>query len=136
VNRRYRPRGLYLWLALLTFCTVFAATAGARETVASRTQAARETVAATTPTTRTITVSAAWNDVQADLSAASPANAQTPIVPLATINEVTAALHADFNHAPVSLTPAGTDWSSMTTRFNKVQGDVLPAPVARRFRSR
>jgi hypothetical protein len=30
VNRRYRPRAVYLWLALLTFCAVFAATAGAR----------------------------------------------------------------------------------------------------------
>jgi hypothetical protein len=29
VNRRYRPRGLYRWLALLTFLAVFAATAGA-----------------------------------------------------------------------------------------------------------
>jgi hypothetical protein len=56
VNRRYRPRGLYLWLALLTFLAVFAATAGARETVASRTQAARQTLAATTPAIRTITV--------------------------------------------------------------------------------
>ena len=35
MNRRYRPRALYLWLALLTFLAVFAATAGARETVAS-----------------------------------------------------------------------------------------------------
>ena len=50
VSRRYRPRALYLWLALLTFLAVFAATAGARETLASRTQAVRQTVAATAPT--------------------------------------------------------------------------------------
>ena len=35
MNRRYRPRGMYLWLALLTFLAVFAAAAGARETLAS-----------------------------------------------------------------------------------------------------
>jgi hypothetical protein len=29
VNRRYRLRGLHLWLALLTFLAVFAATVGA-----------------------------------------------------------------------------------------------------------
>ena len=60
MNRRYRPRAVYLWLALLTFLAVLAATAGARETLASRTQAVRQTVAATAPTTRTITVTAAW----------------------------------------------------------------------------
>jgi hypothetical protein len=41
MNPRYRPRPLYLWLALLTFLAVFAATAGARQTLASRTQAVR-----------------------------------------------------------------------------------------------
>ena len=40
-------RGIYIWLALLTFFAVFAATAGAREALASRTQAVRQTVAAT-----------------------------------------------------------------------------------------
>ena len=58
MSRRYRPRGLYLGLALLTFCAVFAATAGARETLASRTQALRQTVADNLPLTRTITVTA------------------------------------------------------------------------------
>ncbi len=45
---RYRPRGLHIWLALLTLLAVFAATAGAREAIASRTQAVRQTLAATT----------------------------------------------------------------------------------------
>ena len=31
MKRRHRPRALYLWLALLNFLAVFAATAGARE---------------------------------------------------------------------------------------------------------
>jgi putative ABC transport system permease protein len=128
VNRRYRPRGLYLWLALLTFCAVFAATAGAREALASRTQAVRQTVAATTPATRTITVSAAWNDVQRVLSYENSANALTSIQP-ATIAAITSSLRTDFNHALVSLTPAGlipagTDWSSITTRFSSVNGEL------------
>jgi putative ABC transport system permease protein len=124
MNRRYRPRALYLWLALLTFCAVFAATAGARETLASRTQAVRQTMAATIPTTRTITVSADWHDVQSVISFINNTGDPTTIVPPATIDAITASLHADFNRAPVSLTPAGTDWSSMTVPFNLVNGDL------------
>ena len=123
MNRRYRPRGLYLWLALLTFLAVFAATAGARETLASRTQAARQTLAATAPTTRTITVSAAWADVQRRLSYET-ASQELRSIPPATIDTITASLHADFNRAPVSLTPASTDWSSMTVPFTGVDGDL------------
>jgi putative ABC transport system permease protein len=123
VNRRYRPRGLYLWLALLTSLAVFAATAGARETLASRTQAARQTLATTTPTNRTITVSAAWNDARNVLSFDN-AIANTSIVPPATIDAITGQLHAAFNRAPVSLTPTGTDWSSITTPFTPVNGDL------------
>ena len=121
--RRYRPRALYLWLALLTCCAVFAATAGARETVVSRTQAVRQTVAAATPPTRTITVSAAWTDVQNVLSYASSSGEPTPLSP-ATMDAITGRLRADFNQAPVSLTPAGTDWSSLTVPFTAVAGDL------------
>ena len=124
MNRRYRPRGLYLGLALLTFCAVFAATAGARETLASRTQAVRQTLVATLPTTRTITVSAAWHDVQGVVSYVNNTGDPTTIVPSATIDAITASLHADFNRAPVSLTPAGTDWSSMTVPLNAVNGEL------------
>ena len=123
MNRRYRPRGLYLWLALLTLCAVFAATAGARETLASRTQAVRQTLAATTPSTRTITVSAAWTDVQSVLSFETASQELTSI-PAATIDKITGQLHADFNRAPVSLTPASNDWSSITVPFTPVDGDL------------
>jgi putative ABC transport system permease protein len=124
VNRRYRPRGVYLWLALLTFLAVFAATAGARETVASRTQAVRQTMAATLPTTRTIIVSADWHDVQTVISFVNNTGDPTTIVPPATIDAITSSLRADFNRAPVTLTPSGTDWSSMTVPFNLVNGDL------------
>jgi putative ABC transport system permease protein len=123
VNRRYRPRGLYLGLALLTVCAVFAATAGARETLASRTQAVRETVAADTPATRTIAVSAAWSDMQRVLSYGNGSQALTSIPP-ATIDTISSSLRTDFNRAPVSLTPAGTDWSSITLPFTAVNGDL------------
>ena len=125
MNRRYRPRGLYLWLALLTLCAVFAATAGARETIASRTQAVRQTLAATTPATRTITATAAWSDVQNVLGYGDNAIANTSIVPPATIDSITGALHADLGRAPVSLTPARTDWSSLTVPFTAVN-ETLP----------
>ena len=117
-------RGIYIWLALLTFLAVFAATAGARETLASRTQAVRQTVAATLPTTRTITVSAAWHDVQSVIAIVNNTGDPTTIVPQATIDAITASLHAAFNRAPVSLTPAGTDWSSMTVPFNRINDDL------------
>ena len=48
----------------------------------------------------------------------------TTIVPPATIDAITASLHAAFNRAPVSLTPAGTDWSSMTVPFNPINDDL------------
>jgi putative ABC transport system permease protein len=124
VSERYRPRGLYLWLALLTFVAVFAATAGAREALASRTQAVRQTVAATLPLTRTITVSAGWNNVQSVLSNVSSAVALADTVPPTMIDAITDQLHADFNRAPVSLTPAGTDWSSITVPFTLLNGDL------------
>jgi putative ABC transport system permease protein len=124
MNPRYRPRPLYLWLALLTFLAVFAATAGARQTLASRTQAVRQTVAATSPTTRTITVSAAWHDVQSFVSFADNAGDPTTIVPSGTINAITSSLHAAFNRAPVRLTPAGTDWSAMTVPFHYINDDL------------
>jgi putative ABC transport system permease protein len=123
VNRRYRPRALYLWLALLTLCAVFAATAGARETLASRTQAVRQVLAASTPATRTITVSAAWTNVQSVLSFETPSQELTWIPP-ATIDKITSQLRAGFNRAPVSLTPASTDWSSITVPFTPVVGDL------------
>jgi putative ABC transport system permease protein len=124
VNRRYRPRGLYLWLALLTLCAVFAATAGAREALASRTQALRQTVAVTDPTTQTITVSAAWHDVQRVISFVNNTGDPTTIVPPATIDAITSSLHDAFNRAPVSLTPAGADWSSMTVPFSLINDDL------------
>ena len=124
VNRRYRPRALYLWLALLTFLAVFAATAGARETLASRTQAVRQTVAATSPTTRAITVSAAWHDVQSVVSFGNNAGDPTTIVPSATINALASALHVAFNRAPVRLAPADTDWSAMTVPFHYIDDDL------------
>jgi putative ABC transport system permease protein len=124
VNRPYRPRWVYLWLALVTFLAVFAATAGARETLASRTRAVRQTVAATPPTTRTITVSAAWHDVQSVISFVNNTGDPTTIVPSATIDSITDQLHAAFNRPPVSLTPAATDWSSMTVPFNPINDDL------------
>jgi putative ABC transport system permease protein len=124
MSRRYRPRALYIWLALLTFSAVFAATAGARETLASRTQAVRQTVAATLPTTRTITVSAAWHDVQSVIAIVNNTGDPTTIVPRATIDAITSSLYAAFNRAPVSLTPASTDWSSMTVPFNLINNDL------------
>ena len=45
-------------------------------------------------------------------------------MPPATIDAITSSLHAAFNRAPVSLTPAGTDWSSITTPLTLVNGEL------------
>ncbi|HEX4287773.1 MAG TPA: hypothetical protein VH021_02590 [Trebonia sp.] len=124
MSRRYRPRALYLSLALLTFLAVFAATAGARETLASRTKAVRQTVAAIPPTTRTITVSAAWHDVQSVIAMVNNTGDPTTIVPPSTIDAIADQLHAAFNRAPVRLTPAGTDWSALTVPLSPVSDDL------------
>ena len=124
-RRRWRVRTVNLSLALLTFLAVFTATAGAREALASRTQAVRQALAATTPATRTITASAGWEDAENLLSFDNDDIANASIVPPATIDAITGQLRAAFNHAPVSLTPAGTDWSSITTPFIPVDG-ILP----------
>ena len=53
----------------------------------------RQTLAATAPTTRTINVSAAWNDVQkVSLRSITTAIAKTSIVPPATIDAITGQL--------------------------------------------
>jgi len=121
--RNLAVRAVYIWLALLTFFAVFAATAGAREALASRTQAVRQTLAATTPLTRTITVASTWNDVQGALSSVV-INGPTPTVTPATISAIGGQLRTDFNQGVVSLAPAGTDLASMTSGLYPVQGDL------------
>jgi putative ABC transport system permease protein len=122
VRGRHRPGRLYLGLALLTFCAVFAATAGAREAVTSRTEAARDTLATATATTRSITVTAAWDEVENVLSYSSDAIANTSVLPPATIDAISASLRSNFNRSPVRLSPAATDWSSLTTPYYLVSG--------------
>ena len=122
-RRRYRPSGLYLWLAAAHLLRGFRGHRRRRETLASRTQAVRQTLAATTPTIRTITVSAAGTTRKRfSRTITTPSRPRRP--PPATIDTITGQLHAAFNRAPVSLTPAGTDWSSMTTPLTPVNGDL------------
>jgi hypothetical protein len=84
----------------------------------------RQTVAAAAPTTRTIVVSAAWHDVQTVISFVNNTGDPTTIVPSATIDAITSSLRAAFNRAPVSLTPADADWSSMTVPFDLINDDL------------
>jgi putative ABC transport system permease protein len=115
---RSRPvRGIYIWLALLALFAVFASTAGARESLASRTRAVRQTIAANPPLSRTITVQSTWSSVQGALSTVStvgPPPAVTPSV----ISDIGGQLYGNFNRGVVSLAPAGADVSLMTTGLN------------------
>ena len=122
---KYRPR-VYVWLALLTACAVFAATAGAREALATRTQALRQTLATAPPLTKTISVSTAWFSVSNALFSVSRSASQQASFAEAQLTEVTDQLHAEFNHGVVRLAPAGADWASMTSQLNLVQ-TALPA---------
>jgi putative ABC transport system permease protein len=130
--RKVLPRGIYVALALLTFCAVFAATAGVREALASRTQALRQTLAAAPANIQTLSVSSTWNAVSAalgeaeasgtgpqSLGAAAPPN---PNLTEAQFGEITDQLHADYDKGALRLAPVSGDWASMTTQPAQVQG--------------
>jgi putative ABC transport system permease protein len=123
IPRSLRVRAIYLALALLTFFAVFAATAGAREALASRTQAVRQTIAANPPLSRSITVASTWNDVQGALASQNP-DQQGPAVTPDVISAIGAQLHGDFNRGVVTLSPAASDVSLTTTRLNVVPNNL------------
>ena len=85
----------------------------------------RQTVAANPPTPRTITVSADLERRAGPLNTVQQRIGAAPTVP-PTVDrrDHRHQLHADFDHGPVSLTPAGTDWSSMTTPFTPLHGTL------------
>ena len=126
--RNLAVRGIYIWLALLTFFAVFASTAGAREALATRTQAVRQTIAANPPFSRTITVTSTWSDVQGALSTASASGPRPtgppPTVTPSVISDIGGQLRADFDRGVVSLAPAGADVSLMTTGLNMLPGTL------------
>ena len=121
--RSFRVRAIYFALALLTFFAVFAATAGAREALATRTQAVRQTIAANPPTSRTIIVTSTWNDVQGALASTAPVGVP-PTVDANTIDSIGAELRTDFDRGPVTLSPPSDDLSLMTTGLSLVPADL------------
>lgn len=130
--RRVGVRAIYIWLALLTFLAVFAATAGAREALASRTQAIRQTVAATPPLSRTIIVTSSWNDVQGAIASENAFGPSSAPVTSSTISTIGGQLRAGFNRGAVHLAPAGSDLAMMTTGTSVVQQQLPgtgPTPV-------
>lgn len=119
------PRGIYVALGLLTCCAVFAATAGVREALEVATQALQQALGATPSLPRTITVSATAQSVSAALEEASPTGRAPGSLTDAQVTEITRQLHADYDRGAVGLSPASTDWASMTTGENPVQS-ALP----------
>jgi putative ABC transport system permease protein len=119
-------RGIYLALGLLTFCAVFAATAGVRESLVTATQAVRQTLGATPSSSRIITVSTNSRSVASALQTASQSGFAPGTLTEAQLAEITSQLHADYDHGAVRLTPASTDWTSLTTPEDAVQSR-LPA---------
>ena len=62
-----RLRSVNTWLALLTLCLVFAATAGVRVALATRTEALRQTLAAAPQLSSTIAVAGTWQGISTAL---------------------------------------------------------------------
>ena len=121
--RNRAVRGIYLALALLTFFAVLAATAGAREALATRTQAVRQTIAANPSLSRTITVSSTVSNLQGAFASASPTGASPPVTP-SMISAIGGQLRGDFDRGPVTLSPAGGDLALMTTGLRPVPANM------------
>ena len=121
---RHTPRGVSVWLALLTLCVVFAATAGVREALVTRTQALRQTLNAAPALSSTIAVGGTWQGISSAL--ASPDQASAPLLSEAQTDEISGELRGDLNKGAVRLSPQSADWASLTTRLNT----VTPTPAA------
>jgi putative ABC transport system permease protein len=113
-HRNWRPpRGITVWLALLTLLVVFAATAGVRETLATRTQALRQTIAATPLLSSTIQVASSWQSVVSALPSQQQGNLSED-----TATEIGTELRRDLSQGVVRLAPAAADWVALTSRLN------------------
>jgi putative ABC transport system permease protein len=110
------PRGVNVWLALLTLCVVFTATAGVREALATRTEALRQTLATVPALTSTISVSGTGQDIATALSV--PGQPAPPVMSQEQATEITGQLRGDLNKGVVRLAPAPADWMALTTRLN------------------
>jgi putative ABC transport system permease protein len=113
VSRRV-PRGINVWLALLTFCLVFGATAGVRVALATRTEALRQTLASVPQLSSTIAVGGAWDAISTALSIDTPRKTLSE----AQGAEITGELRGDLNKGVVRLAPASADWAALTTQLN------------------
>jgi len=123
-----RPRGVYIALALLTLCAVFAATAGVREALVTTTHALRQILAAAGPSAAGVTVSASGDSVSSALNQGGFAGNQASHLTDAQVNEITSQLYADYSgygHGAVPLAPYGSAWAALTTGLNQA-GSKLP----------
>ena len=114
------PRSVNVWLALLTFCLVFTATAGVREALASRTAALHQTLGAFPVQASAITVAGSWQSISAVLPS-RPATAgylAPSLLSEQQTSEITSELRGDLNRGVVPLAPATADWAALTTELN------------------
>lgn len=124
-----RPRGIHISLALLTFCLVFAATAGVRESLVTTTQALRQTLASATSGATDITVSGSQSDALTAMKTAGAA-ARSDGLTDNQVTEITRQLHAaydGYNQGAVKLASAGDDWASLTSPLAAVQSTLPKA---------
>ncbi len=108
------PRGINVWLALLTLGLVFGVTAGVRVALATRTEALRQTLAAAPQLSSTIAVEGTWDAISTALSLDTPEKTLSG----AQSAEITGELRGDLNKGVVRLATASADWAALTTRLN------------------
>jgi putative ABC transport system permease protein len=113
---RRAPRGVNVWLGLLTLCLVFGATAGVRVALATRTDALRQTLAAAPQLSATIEVAGTWQDIATALAPAGGPPQEDLSEDQGT--EIGGELRGDLNKGVVRLAPASADWTALTTQLN------------------
>jgi putative ABC transport system permease protein len=121
-RRRHVLQGSTVWLAVLTLCVVFAATAGVREALVTRTTALRQTLAAAPALSATIDVTGTAQGIRTAL--ASPTDTYAPELSEQQTTEITDQLHGDLNQGVLRLAPGSADWAALDTQAI----DLTPTP--------
>ena len=111
-----RLRSVNTWLALLTLCLVFGATAASRVALATRTEALRQTLAAAPQLASTIAVAGSWQGISTALSTSGQSTPQTLSEQQGA--EISGELRGDLNKGVVRLAPASADWVALTSQLN------------------
>jgi putative ABC transport system permease protein len=117
-------------LAVLTLGLVFAVTAAPRVVLAAKTAALQQTLASTPPLEHTLNVTTTWSNATGAFG--EPANSSSAVLSAGQLTDIGTQLHADYDRAPVTLSPATATWAGLTTsQLQTVLSGAHPANRAR-----